>query len=141
MKYCTLLIKRNVGFSALLLQTIWCLGTCIIRQNLVCVKEQRIVSDGDLQPSGYIDHLFCHYCYQEQAISSVLMTHAHICAEKTKYHSIFWADFSVIAKSFLKVNGIKELNHQAVLFQRQLLTHFKVIKRWVVKVHWIRNIK
>ena len=52
-------------------------------------KEQRIVSDGDLQPSGYIDHLFCHYCYQEQAIRSVLMTHAHICAEKTKYHSIF----------------------------------------------------
>tara|TARA_B110000503_G_C7137916_1_gene409624 strand:+ start:555 stop:755 length:201 start_codon:yes stop_codon:yes gene_type:complete len=55
----------------------------------VCVKEQRIVSDGDLQPSGYIDHLFCHYCYQEQAISSVLMTHAHICAEKQNITQFF----------------------------------------------------
>ena len=46
-----------------------------ILSSYVYVKE-KIVGYSDLQPSGNIDHFFCHYCYQEQGIGSTLIAHS-----------------------------------------------------------------
>jgi putative acetyltransferase len=32
--------------------------------SFVCVKGEKIVGYSDLQPSGYIDHFFCHHLFQ-----------------------------------------------------------------------------
>jgi putative acetyltransferase len=95
--------------------------------SFVCVKEEKIVGYSDLQPSGYIDHFFCHYFYQGQGIGTALMAHIHTLAEKQNITQLS-ADVSITAKSFFEFNGFKVVNHQAVPIRGQVLTNFKMIK-------------
>ena len=93
----------------------------------MCVKEQRIVSDGDLQPSGYIDHFFCHHQYQSRGVGKALMAHIHTLA-KHKDITQLSADVSITAKAFFESKGFKVVKQQAVPTRGQVLTNFKMIK-------------
>jgi len=95
--------------------------------SFVCVNEEKIVGYSDLQPSGYIDHFFCHHQYQGRGVGKVLMAHIHTLA-KHKDITQLSADVSITAKAFFEAKGFKVVKQQVVPTRGQVLTNFKMIK-------------
>lgn len=95
--------------------------------SFVCVKGEKIVGYSDLQPSGYIDHFFCHHLFQGQVMGAGLMAHIYTLAEKQNVTQLS-TEVSITAKSFFEVNGFEILKQRSVPIRGQVLINFKMIK-------------
>lgn len=94
----------------------------------VCIEGRKIVGYSDLQPSGYIDHFFCHHLYQGYGVGTALMEYIHGLAEQCKIVELS-AEVSITARPFFKTKGFKLVKPQTVLLRGQTLANFKMHKR------------
>lgn len=90
--------------------------------SIVVVENEMLVGFGDIDESGYLDHLFVHadyqgkgigtmICYQlEQAVSGNIITHA-----------------SITARSFFEKRGYRVVKEQQVERQGVFLTNFEMV--------------
>lgn len=90
---------------------------------IVAIHNEIIIGFGDIDKTGYLDHLFVHADYQrkgvasaicdklEQAVQGNIVTHA-----------------SITAKPFFEKRGYKVVREQQVKRQEVFLTNFVMIK-------------
>lgn len=90
--------------------------------SIVVVENEMLVGFGDIDKSGYLDHLFVHadyqgkgigtmICYQlEQAVSGNIITHA-----------------SITARPFFEKRGYRVVKEQQVERQGVFLTNFEMV--------------
>lgn len=90
--------------------------------SIVAVENEMLVSFGDIDESGYLDHLFLHADYQgkgigtmicnrlEQAVSGNIITHA-----------------SITARPFFEKRGYRVVKEQQVERQGVFLTNFEMV--------------
>lgn len=91
--------------------------------SIVAVDKNRIVGFGDIDETGYLDHLYIHADYQrrgiatsicnqlEQAVQGNIITHA-----------------SITARPFFEKRGYKVIQEQQVELQGIFLTNYIMIK-------------
>lgn len=90
--------------------------------SIVAVENEMLVGFGDIDKSGYLDHLFVHADYQgkgigtmicnqlEQAVSGNIITHA-----------------SITARPFFEKRGYRVVKEQQVERQGVFLTNFEMV--------------
>ncbi len=93
----------------------------------VAVIDKIIVGYTDLQPSGLIDHFFCHHEYQGQGVGKALMNHV-LCIGVQREITRFHSEVSITARPFYQHFGFKLAQEQEVEIRGQKLTNFVMEK-------------
>ncbi len=93
----------------------------------IAVIDNVIVGYTDLQPSGLIDHFFCHHEYQGQGIGKALMNHVLFVGNQRKLKR-FHSEVSITARPFYEYFGFKVAQEQEVEIRGQKLRNFVMEK-------------
>lgn len=95
--------------------------------------EGVIVGYTDLQPSGLIDHFFCHHEYQGQGVGKALMNHVFSVAQQRGVKR-FYSEVSITARPFYENFGFNVVQQQEMEVRGQKLTNFvmeKMVEHYV----------
>lgn len=87
--------------------------------SLVAIDNGIIVGFGDIDKTGYLDHLFVHADYQGKGIATAICNQL----KQAVYGSIL-THSSITAKSFFEKRGYKVIKEQCVERQGIFLTNF-----------------
>ncbi|MEH0696549.1 GNAT family N-acetyltransferase [Vibrio owensii] len=82
-------------------------------QPFVAELDGVIVGYSDVQPSGLVDHFFCHHEYQGQGVGRALMTHVIKQAEAKGLDRIY-SEVSITARPFYEHMGFTVVNEQQI---------------------------
>ncbi|NVN81027.1 GNAT family N-acetyltransferase [Vibrio sp. Scap24] len=97
---------------------------CLRRiQPFVAELDGRVVGYTDLQPSGLIDHFFCHYEYQGKGVGRALMEHV-FSVGRVRGVSRYFSEVSITARPFYEHLGFKVVNEQEVDMRGVKLTNY-----------------
>lgn len=97
-------------------------------QPFVAVLDGVIVGYSDVQPSGLVDHFFCHHEYQGQGVGRALMTHV-LKQAKAKGLTRIYSEVSVTARPFYEHMGFIVVNEQQIEVRGATLTNYVMEKR------------
>ncbi|MCF6453215.1 GNAT family N-acetyltransferase [Vibrio sp. MMG022] len=97
-------------------------------QPFVAVLDGVIVGYSDVQPSGLVDHFFCHHEYQGQGVGRALMTHV-LEQAKAKGLTRIYSEVSVTARPFYEHMGFIVVNEQQVEVRGATLTNYVMERR------------
>ncbi len=86
-----------------------------------------IVGYSDLQPSGLIDHFFCHHQYQAQGVGRALMEHI-LAVGETRGIERYFSEVSITARPFYEHFGFSVVREQLIEVRGQQLTNFVMEK-------------
>ena len=92
-------------------------------QPFVAELDGVIVGYSDVQPSGLVDHFFCHHEYQGQGVGRALMTHVIKQAEAKGLNRIF-SEVSITARPFYEHMGFTVVNEQQIEVRGATLTNY-----------------
>ncbi|MGR5445039.1 GNAT family N-acetyltransferase [Vibrio jasicida] len=96
-------------------------------QPFVAVLDGVIVGYSDVQPSGLVDHFFCHHEYQGQGVGRALMTHV-LEQAKAKGLDRIYSEVSVTARPFYEHMGFIVVNEQQIEVRGATLTNYVMEK-------------
>ncbi|MFA0012295.1 GNAT family N-acetyltransferase [Vibrio lentus] len=82
-------------------------------QPFVAELDDRVVGYTDLQPSGLIDHFFCHHEYQGKGVGRALMEHVFEIG-RIRGVSRYFSEVSITARPFYEHLGFTVVNEQEV---------------------------
>lgn len=82
-----------------------------------------IVGYSDVQPSGLVDHFFCHHEYQGQGVGRALMTHVLKQAAAKGLDRIY-SEVSITARPFYEHMGFTVVNEQQIEVRGATLTNY-----------------
>ena len=90
---------------------------------LVAEQDGKIIGYGNIDESGYLDHLYVHRSYQRQGVATAL-------CEALEVHTDcnVLVDASITAKPFFEQRGYKLLKENAVELEGIFLTNFTMVK-------------
>ena len=90
---------------------------------LVAEQDGKIIGYGNIDESGYLDHLYVHRNYQRQGVATAL-------CEALEVHTDcnVTVDASITAKPFFEQRGYKLLKENAVELEGIFLTNFTMVK-------------
>lgn len=91
--------------------------------SIVAVDVGIIVGFGDIDKTGYLDHLFVHFDYQKKGIATAICNRLE---SAVKENIVTHA--SITAKPFFEKRGYKVVKEQQVERQKIFLTNFVMIK-------------
>ncbi len=91
--------------------------------SIVAVDSGIIIGFGDIDKSGYLDHLYIHLEYQGKGVATAICN----CLEKAVQRNIV-THASITAKPFFEKRGYKVVKEQQVERQGVFLTNFIMIK-------------
>ncbi|AUV85967.1 GNAT family N-acetyltransferase [Vibrio campbellii] len=92
-------------------------------QPFVAELNSVIVGYSDVQPSGLVDHFFCHHEYQGQGVGRSLMTHVLKQAEAKGLNRIY-SEVSITARPFYEHMGFTVVNEQQIEVRGATLTNY-----------------
>lgn len=92
-------------------------------QPFVAELDGVIVGYSDVQPSGLVDHFFCHHEYQGQGVGRALMTHVIKQAEAKGLNRIY-SEVSITARPFYEHMGFTVVNEQKIEVRGATLTNY-----------------
>lgn len=92
-------------------------------QPFVAELDGVIVGYSDVQPSGLVDHFFCHHEYQGQGVGRALMTHVIKQAEAKGLDRIY-SEVSITARPFYEHMGFTVVNEQQIEVRGSTLTNY-----------------
>ncbi|HGY9594079.1 GNAT family N-acetyltransferase [Vibrio campbellii] len=92
-------------------------------QPFVAELDGVIVGYSDVQPSGLVDHFFCHHEYQGQGVGRSLMTHVFKQAEAKGLNRIY-SEVSITARPFYEHMGFTVVNEQQIEVRGATLTNY-----------------
>ncbi|MCG9695308.1 GNAT family N-acetyltransferase [Vibrio sp. Isolate22] len=93
----------------------------------VAELDGHIVGYTDLQPSGLVDHFFCHHEYQGRGVGRALMEHVFTIGQ-IRGVSRYFSEVSITARPFYERMGFKVVNDQQVDMRGVTLTNFVMEK-------------
>lgn len=90
----------------------WCAQVLALRP-VVAVRDNRVVGYADVQPDGYIDHVYVHGEHAAQGVGTALLRHlVHEAA--CQGISVLSADVSLSAEAFFRRHGFAVVARQNV---------------------------
>lgn len=91
---------------------------------LVALEKDRLIGFGDIDKTGYLDHLFVHKDFQSQGVATML------CDELEKHFpvSCITTHASITAKPFFEARGYRVLREQQVTRNGVILTNYVMEK-------------
>ncbi len=92
-------------------------------QPFVAELDGVIVGYSDVQPSGLVDHFFCHHEYQGQGVGRALMTHV-LKQAKAKGLTRIYSEVSITARPFYEHMGFTVVNEQQIEMRGATLTNY-----------------
>ncbi|WP_045493132.1 GNAT family N-acetyltransferase [Vibrio hyugaensis] len=92
-------------------------------QPFVAELDGVIVGYSDVQPSGLVDHFFCHHEYQGQGVGRALMTHV-LKQAKAKGLTRLYSEVSITARPFYEHMGFTVVNEQQIEMRGATLTNY-----------------
>ena len=92
-------------------------------QPFVAELDGVIVGYSDVQPSGLVDHFFCHHEYQGQGVGRTLMTLVIKQAEAKGLDRIY-SEVSITARPFYEHMGFTVVNEQQIEVRGATLTNY-----------------
>lgn len=92
-------------------------------QPFVAELDGVIVGYSDVQPSGLVDHFFCHHEYQGQGVGRALMTHVLKQAAAKGLDRIY-SEVSITARPFYEHMGFTVVNEQQIEVRGATLTNY-----------------
>ncbi|MEZ8602684.1 GNAT family N-acetyltransferase [Vibrio splendidus] len=96
-------------------------------QPFVAELDDCVVGYTDLQPSGLIDHFFCHHEYQGKGVGKALMEHVFTVG-RVRGISRYFSEVSITARPFYEHLGFKVVNEQEVEMRGVKLTNYVMEK-------------
>ncbi|UTZ27835.1 GNAT family N-acetyltransferase [Vibrio campbellii] len=96
-------------------------------QPFVAELDGVIVGYSDVQPSGLVDHFFCHHEYQGQGVGRALMTHVIKQTEAKGLNRIF-SEVSITARPFYEHMGFTVVNERQIEVRGATLTNYVMEK-------------
>lgn len=94
----------------------------------VVENDGNIIGYADIQPSGLIDHFYCHYQWQRQGVGSMLMK--RISAEAIKLGVVtLTSEVSITAKPFYLSQRFSVVENQFLLVRGHKLANYKMQKQ------------
>ncbi len=96
-------------------------------QPFVAELDGQVVGYTDLQPSGLVDHFFCHHEYQGQGVGRALMEHV-FAVGRVRGVSRYFSEVSITARPFYERMGFKVVNEQQVDMRGVTLTNYVMEK-------------
>lgn len=90
---------------------------------IVAVEAENIVGFGDIDKSGYLDHLYVHKNYQGMGIATAICDRL-----ETKVTGRITVHASITAKPFFEKRGYTVLKEQHIQRQGAMLTNFVMEK-------------
>jgi len=91
--------------------------------SIVALDDKIIIGFGDIDKTGYLDHLFVHVNYQRKGVASAICNELEqISQGKIVTHA------SITAKPFFEKRGYKVVKEQQVERRGIFLTNFVMIK-------------
>lgn len=93
----------------------------------VAVIDGLIVGYTDLQPSGLIDHFFCHHKHQGQGVGKALMEYVFNLGNQRGVKR-FYSEVSITARPFYEHFGFKVAQEQEMEVRGQKLKNFVMEK-------------
>ncbi|MEZ9146825.1 GNAT family N-acetyltransferase [Vibrio sp. 10N.286.52.C3] len=96
-------------------------------QPFVAELDGCVVGYTDLQPSGLIDHFFCHHEYQGEGVGKALMEHVFTVG-RVRGISRYFSEVSITARPFYEHLGFKVVNEQEVEMRGVKLTNYVMEK-------------
>ena len=97
-------------------------------QPFVAEVDGLIVGYSDVQPSGLVDHFFCHHEYQAQGVGRALMTHVFKQAGAKGIIRLY-SQVSITARPFFEHMGFNVVNEQQVEVRGAILTNYMMERR------------
>lgn len=91
--------------------------------SIVAVENGMIVGFGDIDKTGYLDHLFIHSDYQGKEIATAICNQLESAVQENIVSHV-----SITAKTFFEKRGYKIVKEQRVERQGVSLTNFVMIK-------------
>lgn len=95
---------------------------------VVAIESGIIIGFGDIDSTGYIDHLFVHKDYQRRGVATVI-TKALEAYAVEKNITILSTHASITAKPFFETRGYYVMAEQQVKRENQILTNYVMEKR------------
>lgn len=92
--------------------------------SLVAVEQEQIVGFGDIDETGYLDHLYVHKDFQRQGIASAICDELEQCVSTG-----ITTHASVTAKPFFEKRNYRVLKKQQVERNGLLLTNYVMKKQ------------
>ncbi|HHP0480863.1 GNAT family N-acetyltransferase [Vibrio campbellii] len=96
-------------------------------QPFVAELDGVIVGYSDVQPSGLVDHFFCHHEYQGQGVGRALMTHV-LKQAAVKGLDRIYSEVSITARPFYEHMGFTVVNEQQIEVRGATLTNYVMEK-------------
>lgn len=90
--------------------------------SVVAVEKGKIIGFGDIDETGYLDHLYVHHEYQRQKVATKICDYLERNAEMITTHA------SITARPFFEKRGYHVVRQQQVSRDGQLLTNYVMIK-------------
>lgn len=90
--------------------------------SIVVVENETIVGFGDIDESGYLDHLFVHADYQGKGVGTMICNQL----EQTVSGNII-THASITARPFFEKRGYRVVKEQQVERQGVFLTNFEMV--------------
>ncbi|MGR2701634.1 GNAT family N-acetyltransferase [Vibrio campbellii] len=103
------------------------LNKMISIQPFVAELDGVIVGYSDVQPSGLVDHFFCHHEYQGQGVGRALMTHV-LKQAAVKGLDRIYSEVSITARPFYEHMGFTVVNEQQIEVRGATLTNYVMEK-------------
>lgn len=95
---------------------------------VVAIQEEKITGFGDIDVTGYLDHLFVHKDFQGQGIATALCEELEKFAKEQKVNMIT-THASLTARPFFERRGYQVVKEQVVFRQGIGLTNFIMEKQ------------
>ena len=99
-------------------------STLISHHTLVAVEQGMIVGFGDMDDSGYLDHLYVHKAYQGKGIATMLCDALELACKSNFYLT----HASITARPFFSSRGYYVVCEQVVQRHGIWLTNYKMKK-------------
>ena len=90
---------------------------------LVAEQDGKIIGYGNIDESGYLDHLYVHRNYQRQGVATALCKALEVHTDCN-----VTVDASITAKPFFEQRGYKLLKENSVELEGIFLTNFTMVK-------------
>lgn len=97
--------------------------TLLENTSLVAIIEGVVVGFGDIDASGYLDHLYVHADYQGRGVATALCDRLEAAVEGD-----ITTHASITARGFFEKRGYRVIREQQVELQGLLLTNFEMRK-------------
>lgn len=89
---------------------------------MIVIEDEKIIGFGDIDETGYLDHLYIHHEYQRQKVATLICNYLERHVSKITTHA------SITARPFFEKRGYQVAYQQQICKAGQWMSNYVMIK-------------